>query len=106
MEVSKQDWRLFREKLPGWQEAYMERLNREYIAILDGEGTPSDKFWKLFERIRHDKQSRGVMLQLSKQHMIWDIVAMINDGVITFDEVEGFSEELKDTVQHLCSKDF
>lgn len=47
MEVSKADWKLFRVKLPDWQEAYMNRLNREYIAILSGEGNPSDRFWAL-----------------------------------------------------------
>ena len=26
MEVSKKDWKLYREKVPGWQEAYMEKL--------------------------------------------------------------------------------
>ena len=27
MDISKADWKLFREKLPGWQEAYMEKLH-------------------------------------------------------------------------------
>ena len=31
VEVSKRDWKLFREKLPGWQESYMERLCKEYV---------------------------------------------------------------------------
>ena len=26
MEISKRDWKLFREKLPAWQENYMDRL--------------------------------------------------------------------------------
>ena len=106
VEVSKQDWKLFRIKLPDWQEAYMERLNKEYIELLLEEGNASDKFWKLSERIRHDKQSRGVVLRLSKQSMLWDIVAMINDDVISFDELEGFSEDLKETVQRLCNREF
>ena len=28
---SEKDWKLFRKKISGWQEAYMEKLNREYI---------------------------------------------------------------------------
>ena len=28
--VKEADWRLFRSRLPIWQEAYMERLNREW----------------------------------------------------------------------------
>jgi len=41
MDISKSDWKLFREKLPGWQEAYMERLNNEYVALL----TSNEKAW-------------------------------------------------------------
>lgn len=26
MEVTKKDWKLYREKIPKWQEAYMEKL--------------------------------------------------------------------------------
>ena len=29
-EVNEKDWKLFRQKLPGWQEVYMDRLNCEY----------------------------------------------------------------------------
>ena len=47
MEITNQDWKLFRSRLPNWQEAYMNRLNQEYAKILSGEGTPSDKFWAL-----------------------------------------------------------
>lgn len=29
MEISKSDWKLFREKIADWQENYMDRLNKE-----------------------------------------------------------------------------
>lgn len=32
----KSDWKLFRTKLPDWQEAYMDKLNQEYIQLLSG----------------------------------------------------------------------
>ena len=41
---SERDWKLFRRKIVDWQEAYMDKLNKEYIEILSGEGNPSDKF--------------------------------------------------------------
>lgn len=28
---SEKDWKLFRSKIADWQEAYMEKLNKEYI---------------------------------------------------------------------------
>ena len=40
---TKKDWALFREKIADWQEAYMDKLNKEYIELLNGEGTPSEK---------------------------------------------------------------
>ncbi len=30
MEISKSDWKLFREKIADWQENYMDRLNKEF----------------------------------------------------------------------------
>ena len=45
--VNESDWKLFRKKLPGWQEVYMGKLNQEYAAILAGSGLASEKFWKL-----------------------------------------------------------
>lgn len=33
---SKRDWLLFRNKIAGWQEAYIGRLNKEYIELLSG----------------------------------------------------------------------
>ena len=53
--IKEADWRLFRSRLPIWQEAYMERLNREYIALLSGTGSASEKFWELERRMREDK---------------------------------------------------
>lgn len=34
MEVSKSDWKLFRTSIGDWQEAYMERLVKEYMDLL------------------------------------------------------------------------
>ena len=32
--VTKADWKLFRERLPGWQERFMEKLVNEYSKML------------------------------------------------------------------------
>ena len=55
---TKKDWALFREKIVDWQEAYMDRLNKEYIELLSEDDDPSEKFWKLDERIKKDKKSK------------------------------------------------
>ena len=57
MELSKNDWKLFRERLPGWQERYMDKLTREYAELLtDDRCQPSERFWTLNKRIREDRR--------------------------------------------------
>lgn len=47
MQISERDWKIFRKKIPNWQERYMERLEMEYIALLQNEKSASTKFWEL-----------------------------------------------------------
>ena len=101
MEVSKSDWKLFRTRIGDWQEAYMERLVKEDMDLLVRAENASDKFWKLEERIMKDKKHPGVMLELSKENMIFDIVALINSGVITTADLEGFSDKLRESIDFL-----
>ena len=49
---TEKDWKLFRSKIAEWQEAYIDRLNKEYIELLSEDANPSDKFWSLEERIK------------------------------------------------------
>lgn len=55
------DWRLFRKRLPVWQERYMEKIVEEYKLILSSDTPASSKFWELDERLRKDKKDTGVM---------------------------------------------
>lgn len=60
MDISKKDWKLFRERLSGWQENYMEGLVKEYANFLNDDKKPaSEKFWELEKRIKEDKTSSG-----------------------------------------------
>lgn len=104
MEVSKSDWKLFRTRVGDWQETYMERLVKDYMDLLDGAEKASDKFWKLEERIKKDKKHPGVLLELSKGNMIFDIAALINSGVITTADLADFSDELKESVDFLLHR--
>jgi len=98
VEISKADWKLFRERIPGWQEAYMEKLNREYVELLSRDEPASKKFWTLEERIRVDKNTPGVRLQLKKSETDWNLVALMREKVITAADLDGFSEDLKEYV--------
>ncbi len=100
MEISKRDWKLFREKVPEWQEHYMEGLVREYAAFLnDNSKAASDRFWELEKRIKEDKRHPGVIMEMSKSKAIWDIVYLIRLNVITYDDLQEFSDELKQEVR-------
>jgi hypothetical protein len=104
VEISKSDWKLFRERLPEWQEHYMERLTKEYIELLGSPGNASDHFWELEKRIKKDKKNPGVLLEIRKSEELWDIAAFVGRGIITMDELEGFSEDLIDAVQLILSR--
>ena len=104
MEVSKSDWKLFRTHIAKWQENYMERLLQEYVELLSGAENASEKFWKLEERIKRDKKHPGVLIELRKSNMIYDIVSLINFGVIMTSDLDEFSEELKEGVNFLLKR--
>ena len=45
MDISKKDWKLFRERLSDWQENYMKGLVKEYVDFLnDDTKHASEKF--------------------------------------------------------------
>ena len=104
-EISKKDWKLFREKLAGWQENYMEHLNKEYIALLSAEDkNASDKFWELEKRIKSDRRHPGVIMEMKKSQAIWNIVDLIRLDVITYDDLTDFSDDLKQAVTMLLGR--
>lgn len=76
----------------------MDRLTKEYIDLLSEDSKPSEKFWRLEERIKEDRKKAGVQLRISRSEFIYNIVSLINEGAITFEDLEEFSDELKETV--------
>ena len=101
---SEKDWKIFKRKISEWQEAYMERLNQEYIELLSGEGYASEKFWTLEKRIRQDKKACGVKCDMSRSNQFYIMLSLLNEGSITFDDLEDFSDDLKDTMKHFAGK--
>lgn len=101
MEPTKKDWMLFRDKIGAWQESYIEKLHKEYIVLLSGDLPASSKFWELEKRLKIDKKRPGVCIELSKSNMIYDMVSLINDGVISLENLDEFSDELKESVKLL-----
>ncbi len=100
-EPSKADWKLFRERLPEWQENYMARLCDEYAAILTGKDRGSEAFWMIEKRIREDKKQPGVMAQVSKSEMPWIVLGLLRDQTLTLEDLDGFSDDLKGRMEFL-----
>ena len=98
MNINPKDWALLRKRVPGWQEAYMDKLNHSYIDMLSGDGKPSDKFWELRRRIRDDKRSIGVVIDMRRSMMHDNLCRLLFEGVITEADLEGFSDELRESV--------
>lgn len=102
--VKEQDWKLFRKKLPLWQESYMDKLNQEYIRLLSGEGLASDKFWELEKRIHTDKRSVGVVADMRRSQMYTNLLSLLANEIIQEDDLDGFSKELAETIKYAARK--
>ena len=101
MNVSKADWKLFRERLPEWQERYMERLMKEYVEFLQSDAPASEKFWALEKKIKKDKNTPGVQLRIEKQGTEYNLMKLVLGDVITYDDLDGFSDDMIATVKRL-----
>ena len=100
-DVAESDWKLFKKLLPEWQERHMEELIDQYVEILNGSGEASSRFWALEERINRDKLSSGVIAtDIRRSTMHREIANLLIDNVITLDDLDGFTEEIKSYAQY------
>ena len=59
MEPSKQDWKLYKEKISVWQEKYIETLLLKYSEILNNNDiSAAERFWNLSEKSEAIKDIR------------------------------------------------
>ncbi len=101
-QVNEKDWKLFRSRVPDWQEAYMGKLVEEYKALLNGSELASGRFWALWERLKRDKRSPGVMLEdMSRSTMWMNLLLLLRHGIITIQDLDGFSEELREDLSYV-----
>ena len=101
---TEKDWKLFRSRLPEWQEAFMEKLNQEYIAILSQDRCASDNFWELEKRIRDDRRKTGVVARdVKRSNMDFLLRDLIMEGAISIQDLDGFSEDLIEKMRMMTS---
>lgn len=72
--------------------------------IVKSDAAPSDKFWALDKRIKEDKRKKGVRIEMNRSDFIYNIVALINEGAISLDDLKEFSDELKETVRFIIER--
>ena len=99
MSYKESDWKLFKKLIPVWQERYMTKLNKEYIGILIQDKNASTIFWELNDRIKKDRNSPGVIIEMSRSLLVENLISLIKHNVITLDELNDFSEETKESIQ-------
>lgn len=92
------DWKLLKKKIHSWKEEFMEQLIKEYSEYLKKDLPASEKFWTLSKRINSDKKKKGVLTELSRSKIFLTIISLIQEGVITREDIDGFSDELKEEV--------
>ena len=99
-EFKESDWKLFRTKIPAWRESFMARLCNEYVDLLRSDAIPSARFWGLAERIRKDRRRTDGFVDLSRSRMLESIGRLLADGVIVHSDLDGFSDDLRQTFAH------
>ena len=51
---------------------------------------------------RFSEKDCGVQCRMSRSNLFFILVSLLNEGAITFDDLEGFSDDLKDTMKHFA----
>ncbi len=102
MSNMEKDWKLFRDKLPEWQESYMKKLIEEYKEIVNDNRSASDKYWALEARVKADKRNPGVLItDISRSNLYDHLISLIRYKVITMDDLKDFSDETKEILNRM-----
>ena len=82
--VNESDWKLFRKRLPEWQERCME----------------------LEKRLRKDKKRVGVVADVSRSEMYYNLLYLLDDKTITLEDLAGFSPDLRERLAMIARDHF
>ena len=96
--VKESDWKLFKKLMPEWQERFMEGLIGEYATMMAGQELASEKFWRLQKRLQKDARKVGVRADMRRSVMVMNLLSLLHEGAITKDDLDGFSDELRQSL--------
>ena len=54
------------------------------------------------KRIREDKKNCGVQCEMSRSNQFYIMLSLLREGAITFDDLEDFSDDLKDMMKRIA----
>ena len=99
----KSDYKLFKEKLPLWQENYMAKVCEKIQKLtINDEKSAADKFWAIEKIIFKEKKNPGVLMEISSiSNLLYAILDLLNHKVIKMEDLVDFSEEFKEKVEKI-----
>jgi hypothetical protein len=100
MDSKEKDWKLYKKNIGAWQERYIDKILEEYKEIIDRKEVASKRFWNLYHRIKDDLENPGVLIASASRNNLKDIIlSLYSHNVITFEELNDFSDEIKDYIK-------
>lgn len=100
MKPTKRDWKTFRDMLPELREHYLAERNKTFISMLNDEDrTPTEQFWDTLDAMKKEaKILQDCLDGYSKSDMDMHILLMLRHGLMNEEDLDGFSEELREWV--------
>lgn len=94
---SESDWKKFRVLVPVWRERYIGERNAKIKAMLDeSKTTETERFWEVHRMMEKDARILETCLDgYSRSKMWFHLMLMRKAGMITRDDLAGFSQELQ-----------
>lgn len=98
---TEKDWKLFNNKLPQWQESFIEKKINEYIKLLNENMLASEKFWKLDKIMKEDKHHPGILIRdrISRSNYSLIVANLVGLKVINLSDLEEFSEDFIEEIK-------
>jgi hypothetical protein len=94
------DWRLFCDRVGEWRERFLSKRTRELSQLLsDGNRTPMERFWAADEEMRQTARDlRDSFGGHSRSRMILALYAMLGCGIIEQEDLNDFSDDLRQRI--------
>ena len=101
----RRDWFLYKELSQYWHERTMKRLFQEYQELLDSDDTAAARFWYLLSRMKQDAQLYAVNLPSSRKGASSMICALLREGSITMEDLDGFSDTFHENLKRIMERE-